>query len=181
LESSIGSSIDCEHYEIEVTNSNLSSTYHCVWTCQTHKNKYINLELRPPQEFSIQVIPVTNKKIKIKRRQHARSLCLPFLSNHTHQAANVGQNQQSRANQSNANRGSASRLRKRRGISLSLSLSLSLCIILRHRRIITFFQVEGRIVSEIGPGLLVLVGLHESDSDSDADYMYSILFLFFLM
>lgn len=34
-----------------------------------------------------------------------------------------------------------------------------------------FSQVDGRIVSEIGPGLLVLVGLHESDSDSDADYM----------
>jgi D-tyrosyl-tRNA(Tyr) deacylase len=63
-------------------------------------------------------------------------------------------------------------------VSLSLSLSLSLCIILRHRRIITFFQVEGRIVSEIGPGLLVLVGLHEPDSDTDADYMYSILILF---
>lgn len=34
-----------------------------------------------------------------------------------------------------------------------------------------FFQVEGRTVSAIGPGLLVLVGLHESDVDSDADYM----------
>lgn len=33
-------------------------------------------------------------------------------------------------------------------------------------------EVEGRIVSEIGPGLLVLVGIHDSDSDSDADYMY---------
>ncbi|CAL8146807.1 unnamed protein product [Prunus armeniaca] len=32
-------------------------------------------------------------------------------------------------------------------------------------------EVEGRTVSEIGPGLLVLVGLHESDSDSDADYI----------
>ncbi|XP_041027706.1 D-aminoacyl-tRNA deacylase [Juglans microcarpa x Juglans regia] len=32
-------------------------------------------------------------------------------------------------------------------------------------------EVEGRIVSEIGPGLLVLVGLHESDSDADADYI----------
>ncbi|GFZ06123.1 D-Tyr-tRNA(Tyr) deacylase family protein [Actinidia rufa] len=32
-------------------------------------------------------------------------------------------------------------------------------------------EVEGRIVSEIGPGLLVLVGLHESDVDSDADYI----------
>ncbi|XP_057470917.1 uncharacterized protein LOC130759743 [Actinidia eriantha] len=30
---------------------------------------------------------------------------------------------------------------------------------------------EGRIVSEIGPGLLVL-GIHESDVDSDADYIY---------
>ena len=38
-------------------------------------------------------------------------------------------------------------------------------------------QVEGRIVSEIGPGLLVLVGLHESDSNSDADYMF--VFYFF--
>ncbi|CAN6689724.1 unnamed protein product [Malus baccata var. baccata] len=32
-------------------------------------------------------------------------------------------------------------------------------------------EVEGRIVSEIGPGLLVLVGLHDSDSTSDADYI----------
>ncbi|XP_021907578.1 D-tyrosyl-tRNA(Tyr) deacylase [Carica papaya] len=32
-------------------------------------------------------------------------------------------------------------------------------------------EVDGRIVSEIGPGLLVLVGLHESDTDSDADYI----------
>ncbi|KAE9445470.1 hypothetical protein C3L33_22631, partial [Rhododendron williamsianum] len=32
-------------------------------------------------------------------------------------------------------------------------------------------QVEGRIVSAIGAGLLVLVGLHESDVDSDADYI----------
>ncbi|XP_034672324.1 D-aminoacyl-tRNA deacylase [Vitis riparia] len=32
-------------------------------------------------------------------------------------------------------------------------------------------EVEGRIVSEIGPGLLVLVGVHESDTDSDADYI----------
>uniref|UniRef100_A0A0D6R8J2 D-aminoacyl-tRNA deacylase n=1 Tax=Araucaria cunninghamii TaxID=56994 RepID=A0A0D6R8J2_ARACU len=32
-------------------------------------------------------------------------------------------------------------------------------------------EVEGRIVSEIGPGLLVLVGLLETDCDSDADYI----------
>ncbi|XVF87390.1 hypothetical protein PTKIN_Ptkin18bG0116300 [Pterospermum kingtungense] len=32
-------------------------------------------------------------------------------------------------------------------------------------------EVEGRIVSEIGPGLLVLVGLHDSDTESDADYI----------
>nr|GMC81608.1 D-tyrosyl-tRNA(Tyr) deacylase [Ipomoea batatas] len=32
-------------------------------------------------------------------------------------------------------------------------------------------QVEGKVVSAIGPGLLVLVGLHESDVDSDADYI----------
>ncbi|XP_038710117.1 D-aminoacyl-tRNA deacylase [Tripterygium wilfordii] len=32
-------------------------------------------------------------------------------------------------------------------------------------------EVDGLIVSEIGPGLLVLVGLHESDTDSDADYI----------
>ncbi|CAK9327483.1 unnamed protein product [Citrullus colocynthis] len=32
-------------------------------------------------------------------------------------------------------------------------------------------QVDGRTVSEIGPGLLVLVGLHDSDSDADADYI----------
>lgn len=36
------------------------------------------------------------------------------------------------------------------------------------------FQVEGRTVSEIGPGLVVLVGLHESDSESDAEFMYHI-------
>ncbi|XP_021644407.2 uncharacterized protein LOC110638231 isoform X2 [Hevea brasiliensis] len=32
-------------------------------------------------------------------------------------------------------------------------------------------EVEGRVVSDIGPGLLVFVGLHESDTDSDADYI----------
>ncbi|XP_062208272.1 uncharacterized protein LOC133909728 isoform X2 [Phragmites australis] len=32
-------------------------------------------------------------------------------------------------------------------------------------------EVEGRVVSEIGPGILVLVGVHEADTDSDADYM----------
>ncbi|CAE6189105.1 unnamed protein product [Arabidopsis arenosa] len=31
--------------------------------------------------------------------------------------------------------------------------------------------VDGRIVSEIGPGLLVLIGIHETDTDSDADYI----------
>lgn len=43
-------------------------------------------------------------------------------------------------------------------------------------------QVEGRLVSAIGPGLLVLVGLHETDADSDAEYMYvlskRLIFLF---
>ncbi|WCJ27133.1 D-aminoacyl-tRNA deacylase [Euphorbia peplus] len=32
-------------------------------------------------------------------------------------------------------------------------------------------EVDGRTVSAIGPGLLVLVGLHESDTESDADYI----------
>ncbi|CAL9108723.1 unnamed protein product [Musa acuminata var. zebrina] len=32
-------------------------------------------------------------------------------------------------------------------------------------------EVAGRVVSEIGPGLLVLVGVHESDTDADADYI----------
>ncbi|GAB2301202.1 hypothetical protein Dimus_035236 [Dionaea muscipula] len=32
-------------------------------------------------------------------------------------------------------------------------------------------EVEGRIVSEIGPGLLVLIGIHDSDTDADADYI----------
>lgn len=32
-------------------------------------------------------------------------------------------------------------------------------------------EVEGRLVSAIGPGLLVLVGLHETDADSDAEYI----------
>ncbi|WOL06978.1 D-tyrosyl-tRNA(Tyr) deacylase [Canna indica] len=32
-------------------------------------------------------------------------------------------------------------------------------------------EVEGRVVSEIGPGLLVLVGVHEADTEADADYI----------
>ncbi|GAB4831344.1 hypothetical protein Ancab_005355 [Ancistrocladus abbreviatus] len=32
-------------------------------------------------------------------------------------------------------------------------------------------EVEGRIISEIGPGLLVLIGIRDSDTDSDADYI----------
>ncbi|CAN1149946.1 D-aminoacyl-tRNA deacylase [Linum perenne] len=32
-------------------------------------------------------------------------------------------------------------------------------------------EVDGRLVSEIGPGLLVLVGIHESDTEADADYI----------
>ncbi|KAK8940086.1 hypothetical protein KSP40_PGU022599 [Platanthera guangdongensis] len=45
-----------------------------------------------------------------------------------------------------------------------------------HAALMTIFtrtrlQVEGRLVSEIGPGLLVLVGIHESDVEADADYM----------
>ncbi|KAG8385485.1 hypothetical protein BUALT_Bualt03G0050200 [Buddleja alternifolia] len=32
-------------------------------------------------------------------------------------------------------------------------------------------EVEGRTVSAIGPGLLVLVGLHETDAESDAEYI----------
>ncbi|XP_057764336.1 uncharacterized protein LOC130985393 isoform X2 [Salvia miltiorrhiza] len=32
-------------------------------------------------------------------------------------------------------------------------------------------EVEGRLISSIGPGLLVLVGLHETDVDSDAEYI----------
>ncbi|KAH0448780.1 hypothetical protein IEQ34_022580 [Dendrobium chrysotoxum] len=32
-------------------------------------------------------------------------------------------------------------------------------------------EVEGRLVSEIGPGLLVFIGIHESDVEADADYM----------
>ncbi|KAG6548413.1 hypothetical protein Mapa_009899 [Marchantia paleacea] len=32
-------------------------------------------------------------------------------------------------------------------------------------------EVEGRIVSQIGPGLLVLVGVLDSDTDVDAEYM----------
>ncbi|KAL5998484.1 D-tyrosyl-tRNA(Tyr) deacylase [Asimina triloba] len=39
-------------------------------------------------------------------------------------------------------------------------------------------SVDGRTVSEIGPGLLVLVGLHESDVESDADFMYALSFSF---
>ncbi|PKA47252.1 D-tyrosyl-tRNA(Tyr) deacylase [Apostasia shenzhenica] len=32
-------------------------------------------------------------------------------------------------------------------------------------------EVEGRIVSEIGAGILVLVGIHDSDVEADADYI----------
>ncbi|XP_058100660.1 uncharacterized protein LOC131245315 isoform X2 [Magnolia sinica] len=32
-------------------------------------------------------------------------------------------------------------------------------------------EVDGHTISEIGPGLLVLVGLHEADVESDADYI----------
>ncbi|XP_020689059.1 D-aminoacyl-tRNA deacylase isoform X1 [Dendrobium catenatum] len=32
-------------------------------------------------------------------------------------------------------------------------------------------EVEGRLVSEIGPGLLVFIGIHESDVEADADYI----------
>ncbi|KAD3338005.1 hypothetical protein E3N88_33526 [Mikania micrantha] len=32
-------------------------------------------------------------------------------------------------------------------------------------------EVEGRTVSAIGPGLLVLVGIHDQDTNSDADYI----------
>lgn len=39
-------------------------------------------------------------------------------------------------------------------------------------------EVEGRTISEIGPGLLVLVGIHDSDSDADADYMFDSIPLF---
>ncbi|CAH9060264.1 unnamed protein product [Cuscuta europaea] len=32
-------------------------------------------------------------------------------------------------------------------------------------------EVDGQLVSTIGPGLLVLIGIHESDVDTDADYI----------
>ncbi|CAN0853234.1 Peroxidase 19 [Linum grandiflorum] len=32
-------------------------------------------------------------------------------------------------------------------------------------------EVDGALVSEIGPGLVVLVGIHESDTEADADYI----------
>ena len=34
------------------------------------------------------------------------------------------------------------------------------------------WQVDGKIVSEIGQGLLVLVGLLESDTDVDSEFMF---------
>lgn len=40
-----------------------------------------------------------------------------------------------------------------------------------YRFLFIYFYNFRRVVSEIGPGLLVLVGIHESDTDSDADYM----------
>ncbi|OVA11085.1 D-tyrosyl-tRNA(Tyr) deacylase [Macleaya cordata] len=42
-------------------------------------------------------------------------------------------------------------------------------------------EVEGRTISEIGPGLLVLVGLHDSDVDSDADYISYLFFINFFL
>lgn len=32
-------------------------------------------------------------------------------------------------------------------------------------------QVDGQIVSSIGPGLLCLVGLRDTDTEADADFM----------
>jgi D-tyrosyl-tRNA(Tyr) deacylase len=32
-------------------------------------------------------------------------------------------------------------------------------------------SVDGRVVSEIGPGLLVLLGVHESDTEAEADWL----------
>ncbi|KAL7089081.1 hypothetical protein ACP275_13G166500 [Erythranthe tilingii] len=44
------------------------------------------------------------------------------------------------------------------------SASVEVCVTMRT-------IVEGRTVSAIGPGLLVLVGLHETDVESDAEYI----------
>jgi hypothetical protein len=34
-----------------------------------------------------------------------------------------------------------------------------------------FPQVDGETISQIGPGLLVLLGLLETDTDADSEYM----------
>jgi D-Tyr-tRNAtyr deacylase len=34
-----------------------------------------------------------------------------------------------------------------------------------------YLQVDGKIISSIGPGLLCLVGLKEGDTDKDAEYI----------
>lgn len=33
--------------------------------------------------------------------------------------------------------------------------------------------MDGKVVSAIGPGLCVLVGLHQQDDDNDVEYMYA--------
>ena len=105
----------------------------------------------------------------IPNTKHVRILRLspPLFGHNTNKAKPI--------NQSNASRCSTSRLSQRRGQPLTYSylLTSSPSNSLSELNAGTMFQVEGRKVSEIGPGLLVLVGIHESDSDSDAEYMYS--------
>lgn len=36
---------------------------------------------------------------------------------------------------------------------------------------LAWLQVDGEIVGKIGPGLLCLVGLRDTDTEKDADYM----------
>ncbi|XP_019425615.1 PREDICTED: D-tyrosyl-tRNA(Tyr) deacylase isoform X3 [Lupinus angustifolius] len=60
---------------------------------------------------------------------------------------------------------------KRRAISIGKRFRVKAMRAVVQRVASASVEVDGRIVSEIGPGLLVLVGIHHSDSDSDADYI----------
>lgn len=66
------------------------------------------------------------------------------------------------------------RTRKTKPLTITLTVRAMRAVVQRVAS--ASVEVEGRIVSEIGPGLLVLVGIHDSDSDADADYMSSLFF-----
>ncbi len=39
-------------------------------------------------------------------------------------------------------------------------------------------QVEGKIVSEIGQGLVCFIGVEQNDTDADAEYMYERMWVY---